>query len=181
MKTKLLLIVMLFVLVVSVDAQTKPVATENKLFTMGIGGMIGIPVGNSSTGVFNSIYGFDLTGEYHIAPSIGLTLSAGYSEWSMKQYYKDYFDAAGESFSTGLVPVLAGVKYYFDDKVYGSVQAGLSFYTQSGVGNAFTNAYGVGYKVSDKLDLSLIYEITGNDGGEGDKDQFLGLRAGITF
>jgi len=180
MKTKLLLFVMLFVLVVSVDAQTKSDAKDTKLYTIGIGGMIGIPAGSSSTEVFNSIYGFDLTGEYHIAPSIGLTLSAGYAEWAMKQYYRDFFDAAGVSFSTGLVPVLAGVKYYFDDKIYGSVQAGFSFYTQSGIGNAFTSAYGVGYKVSDKFDLSLIYEITGN-GGQGDKDQFLGLRAGITF
>lgn len=176
MKTKLLLIVMLFVLAVSVNAQTKAVdKVDAKLFKIGAGAMIGLPVGDAST-VFSLAYGFDLMGEYAIAPSCALTLSAGYADWSMKSAYKDALNALGVDIKTGMIPVLAGAKYYFTDKIYGSAQVGLTFYTESGVGNALTYAPGIGYKIGDKFDLLLNYQ-TRKDGG----DAFLGLRVGYTF
>ena len=172
MKTKLLLIVMLFVLAVSANAQTKATSTDTKTFKIGAGAMIGLPTGDSSD-FFSLTYGVDLMGEYAIAPTYALTLSAGYADWALKSKYKDVLDA-----EAGMIPVLAGVKYYFSDKIYGSAQLGLTFYTESGSGNAFTFAPGVGYKITDKFDLLLKYQSASKDGST---VSFLGVRAGYSF
>ncbi len=87
-------------------------------------------------------------------------------------------DALGITVKTGLIPVLAGVKYDFSEKIYGSAQIGISFATESDGGSAFTFAPGIGYKISDQFDLMLKYQSASKDGGN---TSFLGLRAGFTF
>jgi len=173
MKTKIYLLVVLFILAVSVNAQTKAAAKDTKSFTIGAGAMVGLPMGDGGD-VFSLAYGVDLQGEFTIAPSLGLTLSAGYGDWIMKSKYKDVLDAAGIDIKTSYIPVLAGVKYYFSDKLYGSAQAGLSFYSESAAGNVFTYAPGIGYKIGEKFDLLLKYQ-------KASGDSFLALRVGITF
>jgi len=164
MKTKLLLFVMLFVLVVSVNAQTK----DEKPFKIGVGATIGLPVGDMSD-FYSLAFGVDLMGEYAVAPSFALTLSAGYVFFAKK---------SGVSINQDLIPVLAGVKYYFSDKLYGSAQAGISVGTSSGSESVFTFAPGVGYKVSDKFDLLLKYQSATKNSVD---LSFLGLRAGYSF
>ena len=165
MKTKLILLIVLFVLSQSVIAQSK----DEKPFKIGVGAMIGLPLGDISTGT-SLTYGVDLLGEYSVAPSFALTLSAGYVDFILK---------SGYSGNNGLIPVLAGAKYYFSDKIYGSAQTGLAFSTQSGnSGSAFTFAPGLGYKVSGNFDLLLKYQsATKNDWNT----SFLGLQAGFSF
>jgi len=90
----------------------------------------------------------------------------------MKSKYKG--DAAGGTIKTGYIPVLAGVKYYFSDKLYGSAQVGMSFYSESAAGNVLTYAPGVGFKFTENFDLLLKYQ---NASG----DSFIGLRAGLRF
>ncbi len=163
MKAKLLLFVVLFVFAVSVNAQNK----GDKAFKIGAGAMIGLPMGDASDAT-NLAYGVDLMGQYGVAEKLAVTLSAGYQDWSYKTGFSD----------AGLIPVLAGVKYDFSDKIYGSAQVGLSFGTASGSESAFTFAPGVGYKISDKFDLLLKYQSASKDGAS---LSFLGLRAGFTF
>ena len=129
---------------------------------------LGIPVGNLSP--FASFaYGGDLQMDYATSPTFALTLSAGYLAFSGK---------SGYSFSGGLVPVLAGGKYWFSPKVYGSAQAGMSFSTNSGGGSAFTYAPGVGFKVGENLDILAKYQSATKSGGE---TSYVGVRVGYTF
>lgn len=181
MKTKIFLLVMLFVFAVSVNAQTKAAAKDTKSFKIGIGVMAGLPMGEMGSGVklsdaANLAYGGDLTGEYAVAPSFAVTLSVGYIDWVWKSAVKDAFDQAGIKMS--MIPVLAGAKYYFTDKLYGSAQIGKSFFTMKDAGSLFTFAPGIGFKVSENFDLLLKYQSSSQTGGH---LNFLGLRAGLTF
>lgn len=173
MKAKLFLLVTLFVLTLSVKAQIK----NDQPFKIGAGAIIGLPTGDADE-VFNLVYGIDFMGEYTIAPSLAITLSAGYLDFGKKSEYKDMLDALNIDVKTGMIPVLAGLKYNFSEKIYGSAQIGLSFATESDAGSAFTFAPGIGYKISDNFDLMLKYQSASKDGGT---TSFLGLRGGITF
>jgi hypothetical protein len=93
MKTKLFAVVLLLVFAVSVNAQKK----GEKAFT---GVVIGLPVGDYTS--FASLaYGVDVMGEYAVASSVALTLSAGYLDWVKK---------SGNSGNTGMIPIMAGLK-----------------------------------------------------------------------
>lgn len=173
MKTKIFLFVVLVVLMLSVNAQSK----SEMPFKIGAGAMIGLPVGDASD-IYSLAYGIDLMGEYPVATSFALTLSAGYVDFVKKSDYSDMLDALGVKVKTGMIPVLAGAKYDFSEKIYGSFQIGISFLTESGAGNAFTFAPGVGYKVSEKFDLMLKYQSASKDGSS---LSFFGIRAGLTF
>lgn len=164
MKTKLLLFVMLAAFTLTVKAQTN----DDMPFKIGLGGMIGVPVGDYSD-FADMAFGFDVLGEYAVAPSFALTLSAGYVDWIKK---------SGFSGNAGFIPILAGGKYYFSDMVYGSFQAGISIGTDSDSESAFTFAPSLGYKLSESVDLSLKYQSATKNSADA---SFLGLRLGYTF
>lgn len=164
MKTKLFLLVVLIVLTVSVNAKGK----DDNSLKFGVGALIGLPVGDY-TNFASLAWGVDVIGEYPIASSFAVTLSAGYLDWSKK---------SGVTGNTGSIPILAGGKYHFSDKIYGSAQLGISFLTQSGAGSAFTWAPSVGYMISDKFDLSLKYQSATKNSVN---MAFLGIRAGYSF
>ncbi|MCX6236475.1 MAG: hypothetical protein NTY07_02770 [Bacteroidia bacterium] len=168
MKTKLILLVVLIVLAASVNAQTKAAAKDTKGFTIGAGAMVGLPMGDV-TDFYSLAYGVDLLGEISVAPSFAITISAGYVDFAKK---------SGVTGNAGMIPVLGGFKLYLSDKLYGSVQAGLSFGTASGSSSAFTFAPAIGYKLGEKFDLSLKYQSATKNSWN---TAFLGLRAGLTF
>jgi hypothetical protein len=166
MKIKqLILTALLIVVALYVNAQIN----NEKSFKIGAGVMVGLPFSDVSS-YTNLAYGFDVLGEYAVAPLFGLTLSAGYVDFIKKSGY------AG--FKTGLIPILFGGKYYFSDMLYGSAQVGLSLSTQSEAGSAFTFAPGIGYKISKNIDLLIKYQSASSDGGT---SAFLGVRAGLSF
>lgn len=167
MKAKFLLLVVLCVMAVTVNAKKG----DDKGFKIGIGGTAGIPTGDMSD-VSSMAYGFDLKGEFGVAPKLAITVSAGYQNYILKS------DFSGLGVDFGVIPVLGGLKYDFSDKVYGSAEVGLSFFTEKDAGNAFTFVPGVGYKVSDKFDLMLKYQTASKDGAN---FAFFGIRAGFTF
>lgn len=165
MKTKIFMLLVLVVLSASVNAQTK----DSKPFKMSVGAELGLPVGDVSTS-YSLAYGVDLQGEYAASSSVGITISAGYIDWAAKSGY-----GGG---NIGSIPVLVGAKYYFADKFFGSVQAGVSIFTDRNVGNRFTFAPGIGYKISEKFDILLKYQTISFSGSS---VNFLGVRAGLTF
>jgi len=173
MKAKLLLFVMLVALTFSIKAQTN----DDMPFKIGVGAMIGLPVGDYSD-VASLAYEVDLLGEYAVAPSFALTLSVGYLDWSKKSDFKAMEDEDGMKIKLGMIPVLAGVKYYFSDMFYGSAQAGISFGTDSDSESVFTFAPSIGYKFSEKLDLSLKYQSATKNSSDA---SYLGLRLGFAF
>src|SRR5665647_787965 len=119
MKTKLVLLVVLFVVTLSVSAQN----SGEKPFKIGAGAMIGLPVGDLGD-IASLAYGVDLLGEYALDPTFGLTLSLGYVDFALKRDYKNMLDELGLKAKMGMIPVLVGGKYYFSDKLYGSAQIG---------------------------------------------------------
>lgn len=143
MKKVILSLAIVALAAVSANAQSKDNKSMQSLrFSVGVNA--GFPVSPSGSKGF--IIGGDAQGEYAATPELGITLSAGY----LNQSYK--------GISSGMVPVLAGIRYYFSDrKVYANAQAGLSFSTETGGGSAFSYAPGVGYYVTDNIDLGVKY------------------------
>ena len=111
MKKILFLVVVLLVLVVTVKSQVY----YEKPIKIGVGAIVGLPM-DAAKDYYNLAYGVDALGEYRISNSFDLSLNIGYSELNKK---------SGVTQNRKLIYGLAGVKYYFADKFYGGVQAGI--------------------------------------------------------
>lgn len=138
------------------------------------GAEIALPVGDFKEGYKFGV-GATVQGEYPAAEKVGVTLSAGYLSFAGKT-----FEFMGEKYKNkaqGVIPVLAGARYYFADKIYGHAQLGLSFFN-NGVGTAFTWAPGVGIKTSENMDVLVKYQSASKDGSTA---SFLGARVAYTF
>ncbi len=147
---------------VQAQDEAQPVA-----FSIGLEGAL--PVGNlaevASFGIGGSAQ-VDLT----VAPTLAITLNAGYISMS----YKNAFGGG----SVGYIPVLGGIKYAFTEQVYGSAQLGATFYSESGGGTSFTYAPGIGYKFSPNFDALLKYTGWSQKNVEA---AAVGLRVAYTF
>lgn len=159
-------IVFLFVLISSANAQSRDITP----LKFGIGATMGLPVGELGPWA-NFGFGLDLQGKYIVAPKIDLTLCAGYLNFLAK---------GGGNLEIGSIPILAGIQYFFSDKVYCSVQAGISFFTTTGSGSAFTFAPGVGIKLSKQFDVLVKYQSATSKENYFDV-AFLGVRGGLSF
>jgi hypothetical protein len=163
MKTKLLLLAVSLVVTLTVEAQTG----DAKQFKLGAGAMLGLPVGDITSKASLAL-GIDLLGEYAVAPEIAITLNVGYIDWAKK---------SGVNGNWALIPVFVGGKYNFTDQVYGSLQAGISFWAD-GTKSEFVFAPEVGYKISDKFDLLLKFQSQSNKSWG---TSIFGLRVGYSF
>ena len=157
---KLILASIIALTVASVNAQEKVMSSGNSII-FSIGVEPSLPIGDFKDIGYNFGIGGSLQGEYKAAEDFGITLNAGYLNYSGK----DDFLGTSIKFNTGLVPILAGFKYYFTPKVYGHGQLGISIFTDSGSGSFFTYSPGVGFYVSDAIDILIKY--TGISGGKG--------------
>ena len=145
-------------------------ATGSKV-RFSIGGNAGIPVGLFST-IFSFAYGGDLQIDYATSSTFALNFSAGYVSYSVKS------SLGGGGIGGGWIPVLAGGRYFFSPKVYGSAQLGVAIATGSGGGTNFTFAPGIGVKISDNFDiLGKFNSITFNGGAL----SYAGIRLAYTF
>jgi hypothetical protein len=170
MKKLILSLSIVAVVSLSATAQKHKESTGRKT-EFSIGGVLGIPVGNLSP-YASLAYGGDLQVEFPVAPTFGVTVSGGYIGFSAK---------SGYSISGGLIPVLAGGKYYFTPKFHGDGQLGVSFVTNSGGGgnsSVFTYALGAGYMVSNNFDLAFKYQSATKNGAD---NSFIGLRIAYIF
>jgi hypothetical protein len=150
MKKLILAMVIISIPIAVIQAQS---VTKKTIFSIGI--EAGVPVGTAG---INDIYSFaiggSLQGEYLVSPDFGLTLKAGYLNYLGKNGIK----------GDGLIPILAGFRYHFTPKVYGSAQLGISLSTVSGGGSAFTYAPGIGFQLSKNVDVLARYEAAANNG-----------------
>ena len=168
MKKLILSLSFVAIAALSASAQKEKKESDAKKVTFSVAADLGIPVGDLSP--FSSfVYGGDVQVEFAAASNFGVTVSAGYLGFAAK---------SGFTITGGLVPLLAGGRYYFSPKVYGSAQVGMSFSTVSGGGSAFTYAPGVGFKLGEKFDLLVKYQSASKNGGD---NSFVGVRAGINF
>jgi hypothetical protein len=164
MKKTFFLVVLVFVLAVTVNAQNKDVKPK-----FGVGATLGLPVGDMKD-FSNVVWGVDLQGEFPVAQSFNVVVNAGYENFIKKS------GISGDSW--GLIPILAGGKYFITDQLYGSLQGGISFATQSGGGSAFTWVPALGMKISDKVDVAVKYQSSTKDNTN---TAFIGLRLGVSF
>ena len=147
--------------------------TESKALKFSIGVEGALPIGD-----FGDVYSFgiggSLQGEYKVAPELGLTLNAGYINYSVKDKFKGF---GSESF--GLIPVMAGIRYYFgEQKVYASAQLGAAFSTEKDGQTSFAYTPGIGYYFSPNFDAQLKYIGYSVKGGNSNT---IGLRLAYNF
>ncbi|MDB5199655.1 MAG: hypothetical protein JWO92_1618 [Chitinophagaceae bacterium] len=148
-------------------------------FSLGLEGAV--PMGVFNTAGYNFGIGGSVQVDHKISTDAALTLYVGYINFSNKNTtpYKYHFSE---------IPVLAGVKYWFSPKVYGSAQLGASFnstkqsnsggnstlYTSTG----FAYSPGIGFNITKGLDLLVKY--FGNSAGGGTLSS-VGARLAYTF
>ncbi len=157
---------------------------ESKTLGFSVGVEGSLPMGTFGDS-YSAGFGGSVQGDYKVADKLAITLNAGYISYSGKSYqtlvgfdvnFNPIYGTAKLK-SLGLIPVLAGVKYWFSSNVYGSGQLGLSFASGSGTGSNFTYAPGVGVKFS-QFDVLLKYTGISATGGSLNA---IGLRAAYNF
>lgn len=119
---------------------------DSQAWRLGVGLNAGVP----TTKAYSFAIGGDLRLQKDFSSNISGLLSAGYTNFSLKDSY------GGGSF--GMVPVKAGAKIFFAENTYFSGELGAGFGTESGSGTAFLWAPGIGYGFDNGLDLGLRYE-----------------------
>lgn len=159
---KLLLATIILLTVASVNAQDKGSSSVGAIqFSIGV--EPSLPIGDFHDIGYDFGIGGSLQGEYKASSDLGITLNAGYLTYSAKD-----ITVNGVTFKSpdyGIVPVLAGFKYYFSPKVYGHGQLGASIGTSSGATTNFTYSPGVGFYITNNIDLLLKFTgISGNGG-----------------
>lgn len=138
--------------------------------------------------------GFGLTVGYRISPKIGVTLSAGYANWTLlRNYTEEGQFLYKEEVNLLRVPALIGLKYYFGNSIYIMPEAGTSFLKSKTTSTEFGEkvitadqttfpiSYGAAIGFEKKagpvlLDLSGRYQFTGHEDG-----QLASVRLGISF
>lgn len=131
-------------------------------------------------GKFGDAYSFGIGGslqaEYKVAEDLGLTLNAGYINYSGKDYTIGNTTYKGGS--SGIVPVMAGAKYYFSPKVYGHGQLGVGIGTSKGATSSFAYSPGVGFMLSRNFDVLFKYVGYSQKGGSSNT---IGARLAYNF
>ena len=162
MKKILFLVVVLLVLVVTVKSQVY----YEKPIKIGVGAIVGLPM-DAAKDYYNLAYGVDALGEYRISNSLDLSLNIGYSELDKK---------SGVTQNRKLIYGLAGVKYYFADKFYGGVQAGIRLKASLRMDTKLILTPAVGMNITKDIDLSIRYQ---SQVEQGYNYSFIGLRLGV--
>ena len=148
MKKLLLIFAVTVIATASLHAQSsKPV------FSIGV--EPALPIGKFKDLGYNFGIGGSLQGEIKVANDLGLTLNAGYMNYSAKDITIGGSTVNGGSF--GVVPVLGGVKYYVSPKVYAHGQLGAAIGTSSGSSTSFAYTPGIGFMLSKNFDVLLKY------------------------
>ncbi len=153
--------------------------TEGAVRKLSIGGEYGFPTESGSKDL--TYAGASLQFEQPVAKALNLTFNGGYISKMFTGDAKDALKALNLKTSYGIIPVKAGLKYYFGGNFYAAGEAGAAFPAESGGSTAFAFAPGLGasFSVADKssLDFGLRYETWSNNGSS----SFVGLRAAYAF
>lgn len=166
-----ILVLALSVIVTAASAQkvrkVSSRAANKSGFSLGL--EVAAPVGENAK-PYSVVLGGSLQFEAKPDPEVGITFSAGYLNYHIKQQYGNG--------SVGFVPLLAGVKYYPSPDVFFHAQLGAAVGTKSGQGTSFAYAPGIGYKFSPTVDAELKYLGISNKTGSINN---VGVRLGFSF
>jgi len=159
MKKLFLALMVITMAIPSVKAQEK--MSSNSSLSLGV--EASLPIGDFNDAGYNFGIGGSLQGEYKPAGDLGLTLNAGFINYFAKETTIAGVHINGKDF--GIIPVMAGAKYYFSPKVYAHGQLGAGFGTTSGSGTFFTYTPGIGAYLSNKVDLMVKFVGYSKSGG----------------
>ena len=150
--------------------------TEGAVNKISVGPDFLLPVGDNTNGLSLG-YGGSVMGEFNVAKSLNLTVSAGYISVAPEKAWKDL-----GATNSGVIPLKAGAKYYFGGNFYGAGELGAAIFTENNGGTAFSYAptLGASFSVSDKssIDLGVRYEGWSKNSTT---LSFVGIRAAFAF
>jgi hypothetical protein len=148
-------------------------------FNAGASFNIGFPTGSfadlAQTGI-----GGSAIGEFQFSKELSVTLTGSYQNFPGKS---EGFAVQGKviNFSVNSLPVLAGVRYYFSEELFGTLEAGVNFlrvtadiydvYSEEKISSdykaKFGGGIGAGYRYrlaeASALEFSGIYQLTEDD------------------
>ena len=155
---KILLVAVFAVVAFTASAQTE--AKGRTRFSIGL--EAGLPIGDAGD-VYSSMLGGSVKVEIPVASALFATVSGGYTKPSLKKELKDFgFE------SSGIIPLKAGLKYFFTSNFYGAGEIGAAIGTADGAETllAFAPGIGISYPVSDKndIDAGVRYESWSKNG-----------------
>jgi hypothetical protein len=117
----------------------------------------------------NAIIGGSAQANFFLNDKTDFTLYAGYLHYSLK---KDQVIIVTDG---SIVPLLIGIEYKFTPQLFGSAQAGISFFSLGKI-KPITLSPGIGYKINKNLSVLLKYiQWIPHDGSTG------GIRIAYTF
>ena len=161
----------------NVSAQTKDVAMTGQ--KLGIGAEFAFPTGDFGD-VYNLGYGGSLQFQTPIAAKLNFTATAGYLNFTGKDYTTPIGTFKAADF--GSIPVKIGARYFLAENFYAGGELGASFATGDNSGTAFvyTPNIGVEFPVADKasIDFGVRYEAWSRDSST---LRFVGLRLAYNF
>ena len=158
-------------------------------FNAGASFNIGFPTGSFSDLAKTGIGGSAI-GEFTFNEKLSITLSASYQNFPGKG---EGFAVQGEvyDFSVNAIPVLAGVRYYFSQEIFGTFEAGVHFlrvtadiydvYSEEKISTDYEAKYGGGIGAGYRYRLAepSVLEISGNYQLVQDELNSISLRIGI--
>ena len=110
----------------------------------------GKPFGVSAK-AYSVILGGTIQAEHPVSTDLSITGRTGFHAYI---YDKSY---TGTNGSFKIIPLLAGIRYYFE-QMYLSGELGAGFSASSGGKTAFMYTPGVGYKVSKNFDITAMFQ-----------------------
>ncbi len=159
MKKIFTIIAAILIYTTPLHAQSKKESRNHFIFSIGIEPSIVIGKIHDTSYKFGGIGSIQL--EDKIADNLGITLNLGYHDFTEKDV-----TVIGYTYTPGwfaLIPLMAGVKYYFSPILYGHVQLGAaisagnnSHVVKSGT-SFFAYSPGVGFILSKRFDVLLKY------------------------
>ena len=146
MKKVIVTLVALVALITNAQAQK---------FTIGAGANVGLPVGDAAD-ISSVTVGGELQGEYSFNKTVSAVFTTGYTHFIVK-------DFEGIKFNYGIVPFLAGARFYPSPKVFIGGQLGYGFFTGDAEGDGFVYRPQVGYNAG-VAEVALSYNGISNNG-----------------
>ena len=184
LETKTIYMRNLFIIIVAIMLMHNSYAQKNnsaasKPLKFSAGLEAALPIGNFATRATYGIGG-TVQVDYNVAKKLDLTFNTGYINFTGNT--QKIAGLGSYKFPTqNFIPLIAGIKYYFSENVFGAAQLGATVVSFKGGGSStdFTLSPGVGYKFSNKIDALIKY--TGYTGGGYGLSNTIGLRLGYTF
>ena len=161
---------------ISAAAFSQKKEDDLQMLKFSVGVEAALPLGDFGKG-FTFGIGATAQADYKVTDDLALNINAGYISFLPKST-----TVLGTTFkgkAVGYIPILGGIRYYFNEQVFALAQLGVTIATASNASTSlFTYAPGIGYKFSENVDAALKY--TGYS-KNGINSNTIGLRIAYTF